>query len=120
MLHATRDLRETLGHVKQLLAPKGLLVLLELTNTPRWVVLVFGLLRGWWKFTDTALRGADPWITQEKWKAVLREVGFTDVACVADTSVGEEALHSVVLAQGPVILSQGLDMEKDAPAAAPA
>ena len=103
VLHATRDLRETLGNVKQLLASGGLLVLLELTNTPRWVVMVFGLLKGWWRFTDTDLRPTDPWITQKKWKELLQETGFSDVACVAETSVGEDALHSVVMAQGPAV-----------------
>jgi acyl transferase domain-containing protein/acyl carrier protein/protein-L-isoaspartate O-methyltransferase len=116
VLHATRDLRDTLGHVKQLLASNGLLILLELTNTPRWVVFVFGLLKGWWRFTDVELRGADPWIPQRKWKALLEEVGFTDVASVADTDIPENALHSVILAQGPVIAQEPTPAE--APAAA--
>ena len=60
VVHATRDLRESLGHVKNLLRSKGLLVLLEFTNTPRWIVLVFGLLKGWWRFTDIDLRGLNP------------------------------------------------------------
>ena len=117
VLHATRDLRETLGNVKQLLASNGLLVLLELTNTPRWVVMVFGLLKGWWRFSDTDLRPTDPWIPQKKWKNLLQEVGFPDVACVAETSIGEEALHSVVLAQGPVVREE---RPPEAVAAAPA
>jgi acyl transferase domain-containing protein/NADPH:quinone reductase-like Zn-dependent oxidoreductase/acyl carrier protein/ubiquinone/menaquinone biosynthesis C-methylase UbiE len=115
VLHATKDLSETLAHVKQLLASKGLLVLLELTNTPRWVVLVFGLLKGWWRFTDTRLRPSDPWITQKKWKEVLEDCGFADVACVADTHIGEKALHSVVIAQGPVLQEE----QTPAPVAAP-
>jgi len=103
VLHATRDLHETLGNIKRLLASNGLLVLLELTNTPRWVVFVFGLLKGWWRFTDVNIRGADPWIPQSAWKALLRDVGFSDVACVSDTSDGEKALHSVILARGPLV-----------------
>ena len=43
VLHATQDLRETLQHVKQLLAPGGLLVLLEGTGPQRWVDITFGL-----------------------------------------------------------------------------
>jgi acyl transferase domain-containing protein/NADPH:quinone reductase-like Zn-dependent oxidoreductase/SAM-dependent methyltransferase/acyl carrier protein len=103
VLHATRDLRDSLKHVKQLLASNGLLVFLELTNPPRWIVLVFGLLKGWWRFTDLDLRPKDPCISQQAWREVLREVGFTDVACIADTIVGEKAEHSVIVAQGPVI-----------------
>src|SRR6185503_17311943 len=37
VLHATRDLRRTLGHVRGLLAADGLLVLLEGTTPYRWV-----------------------------------------------------------------------------------
>jgi len=103
VLHTIRDLRESLGYLKKLLRSKGLLVLLELTNTPRPALLVFGLLKGWWRFTDKGVRGLDPWITQKKWKALLEDVGFPDVACVADTSIGENALHSVILAQGPAL-----------------
>jgi len=118
VLHATRDLRETLGNVKQLLASKGLLVLLELTNTPRWVVLVFGLLKGWWRFTDTGLRPSDPWITQEKWKDLLHDVGFLDVACVADTRIGAKALHSIVMAQGPEVPEGSVPARPASPAPA--
>ena len=39
VLHATRDLRETFRHVRRLLAPQGLLVLLEILERQRWVDL---------------------------------------------------------------------------------
>jgi len=47
VLHATRDLRRTLHHVQELLAPGGLMVLLENTRAQRWVDLTFGLTEGW-------------------------------------------------------------------------
>lgn len=115
VLHATRDLRETLNNVKQLLASEGLLVLLELTNTPRWVVFVFGLLKGWWLFTDTELRGKDPWISQKAWENLLKEVGFTEVGSVADTRIAEEALHSVIIARGPDLKHEAKSAEVEAP-----
>ena len=43
VLHATRDLRQTLAHVGQLLEVHGLLMLLEGTARQRWVDLTFGL-----------------------------------------------------------------------------
>src|SRR5262249_25468803 len=46
VLHATADLRETLGHLKRLLAPSGLLVLVEGTQRQHWADLTFGLLDG--------------------------------------------------------------------------
>jgi len=102
-VHVTRALRESVGYIKKLLRSKGLLVLLEVNNAPRWILLVFGLLKGWWRFTDMDLRSSDPWITADKWKALLEEVGFPDVAYVTDRSDNKKALHSIILAQGPTV-----------------
>jgi acyl transferase domain-containing protein/ubiquinone/menaquinone biosynthesis C-methylase UbiE/acyl carrier protein len=103
VLHATRDLHATLSNVGALLASEGLLLLLEGTRTPRSATLMFGLLEGWWRFEDAELRGSDPWISQRAWRQVLEDVGFTDVAWVTDTEPVERAVHSVLLARGPVV-----------------
>src|SRR5262249_30220691 len=55
VVHATADLRRTLDHVKWLLAPRGLLLMLEGLAPERWVDLTFGLTEGWWRFTDAPL-----------------------------------------------------------------
>jgi acyl transferase domain-containing protein/NADPH:quinone reductase-like Zn-dependent oxidoreductase/SAM-dependent methyltransferase/acyl carrier protein len=111
VLHATRDLRDSLTHIKQLLASDGMLVLLELTQPPRWLVLVFGLLKGWWRFADSDLRPKEPCISQRAWRNLLAEAGFTDVACLADTPVGEKAEHSVIMARGPKVELDGASPE---------
>jgi acyl transferase domain-containing protein len=98
VLHATTDLRVTLSHVLQLLAPGGLLLLLEGTERQRWVDLTFGLLEGWWKFTDHDVRSSYPLLTQQAWRTLLTEVGFVDV----DTSPREPARQAVVLARAPM------------------
>jgi len=46
VIHATADVRQTLRHVQQLLAPQGLLLLLEMTKPERLVDLTFGLTEG--------------------------------------------------------------------------
>jgi hypothetical protein len=79
VLHATTDLKRTLEHVKTLLAPQGLLVLLEATEAQRWVDLVFGLTEGWWKFKDTALRPGHPLLSEPQWLELLSAAGFTGV-----------------------------------------
>jgi acyl transferase domain-containing protein/NADPH:quinone reductase-like Zn-dependent oxidoreductase/SAM-dependent methyltransferase/acyl carrier protein len=101
VLHATPDLRETIGNVKQLLAPGGLLVLLEGSRTPLWILLVFGMLKGWWAFTDLDVRQTGPWVSQKTWLKLLGEAGFRDPDFVADTDDPAEALHSVILARAP-------------------
>jgi acyl transferase domain-containing protein/acyl carrier protein/ubiquinone/menaquinone biosynthesis C-methylase UbiE len=115
VLHATRDLRRTLGNVKALLASEGLLLLLEGTRTPRSATLMFGLLAGWWLFEDVDLRGSDPWISQTAWQRVLREAGFTDVAWATDTVPVDRAVHSVLLARGPVVAQAPQDGKSAAP-----
>ena len=48
VLHATRNMRQTLTHVRKLLKPGGKLLLSEMTNAPLVVSTVFGTLPGWW------------------------------------------------------------------------
>jgi NADPH:quinone reductase-like Zn-dependent oxidoreductase/SAM-dependent methyltransferase/NAD(P)-dependent dehydrogenase (short-subunit alcohol dehydrogenase family)/acyl carrier protein len=78
-LHATADLRRTLDNVRQLLAPGGLLILLEAVKPTRWIDLVFGLTEGWWRFTDRDLRPAYPLLPLDRWRTLLEETGFTNI-----------------------------------------
>ncbi|MEH2033235.1 MAG: beta-ketoacyl synthase N-terminal-like domain-containing protein, partial [Nostoc sp.] len=82
VLHATTSLRQTLEHIRQLLAPGGQLVLLEGTRRQRWVDLIFGLLEGWWKFQDFDIRPDYPLISAEQWQQLLAESGFSQVAVI--------------------------------------
>ncbi len=102
VLHATQDLRRTLRHVKRLLAPEGLLVLLEGTQPTRFGDLTVGLTEGWWKFTDTDLRPAYALIPPRRWLDLLAQEGFTDTVAFPEadgrTTLGQQA---VILARGP-------------------
>ena len=108
VLHATRDLDETFAHVQQLLAPGGLLAMLEIFARQRWIDLTFGLTDGWWRFTDRARRADYPLLDRDAWVAFLEEQGFTDV--VAAPSTRERSLFSmqaILLARGPIGTGQG-------------
>jgi len=100
-IHASRDLRRTLGHVRSLLAPQGLLALLELDRVPRWPDLVFGLTEGWWHFTDTDLRPAYPLLARERWLTLFAECGFDGARAVSDQGEEASARQSVYLARAP-------------------
>jgi NADPH:quinone reductase-like Zn-dependent oxidoreductase/SAM-dependent methyltransferase len=76
VVHATADLRRTLEHCRRLLAPGGLLILVEMTVPQRWVDLTFGLTDGWWKFADVAVRPDYPLLSGDRWTALLAESGF--------------------------------------------
>jgi acyl transferase domain-containing protein/NADPH:quinone reductase-like Zn-dependent oxidoreductase/SAM-dependent methyltransferase/acyl carrier protein len=101
VLHATSDLRRTLRHVKQLLAPGGLLVALELDTPPRWVDLVFALTKGWWSFSDRDLRTDSPLLGGERWVEVLGEEGFVDPAVIAESDGARKPIQCVLLGRGP-------------------
>lgn len=83
VLHATQDLRQSLKHARQLLAPGGMLVLLEGTQPQGWLDLIFGITEGWWRFTDRDLRPAYPLIGAEQWQQLLPTCGFTDPIVIA-------------------------------------
>jgi acyl transferase domain-containing protein/acyl-CoA synthetase (AMP-forming)/AMP-acid ligase II/SAM-dependent methyltransferase/acyl carrier protein len=78
VLHATPDLRQSLRTVRRLLAPSGVLVLLEGTGPRRLLDLIFGLTEGWWKFADLELRPQYPLLPPSAWGRLLTAEGFAD------------------------------------------
>jgi acyl transferase domain-containing protein/NADPH:quinone reductase-like Zn-dependent oxidoreductase/acyl carrier protein len=91
VLHATRNMRQTLSHVEKLLTPGGCLVAVEGVRRQRWVDLIFGLTEGWWLFEDLDLRPSYPLLSRETWRDLLDETGFDDVDVVP--AVGETDLY---------------------------
>ena len=104
VLHATADLKQSLRHVRSLLASGGLMLLLEGVAPERWVDLSFGLTDGWWRFVDTGLRPRYPLISRDAWHAVLGELGCTDVATVPDDGHGKRGVgqQALIVARAPV------------------
>jgi acyl carrier protein len=78
VLHATRNMRTTLAHVRSLLKPGGLLVLNELSDNALYAHVTFGLLDGWWTYDDPELRlEGSPGLSAENWRNLLEETGFS-------------------------------------------
>ncbi len=103
VLHATADLRQTLKNVQQLLAPEGLLVLLEAIGQQRTLDLTFGLTEGWWRFADRDLRPSYPLLSPSNWVNVLQELGFTQTVAFPETEDTQALLsqQAVILARNP-------------------
>lgn len=97
VLHATRDLAETVRHAVSLLAPGGVLLLLEGVQPRAWVDLTFGLTTGWWRFQDRALRPDHPLIDAGQWCALLADLGLPEAASV--THPGSEM--GIIIAKRP-------------------
>jgi len=77
VIHATRSIRESIEHLRQLTAPGGMLLLVEGTRPVPFLDLTFGLTAGWWRFEDRDLRPDYPLLPFEKWREVLG-----DAVCV--------------------------------------
>lgn len=102
VLHATRDLAQTMHNVRKLLKPGGYLLLLEITeNEQMRFGLLFGGLPGWWLGHDDG-RALSPCIGLDEWDKLLRQTGFSGI----DTVVPHEEKLPVPLS---VIVSQAVD-----------
>src|SRR5262249_28090511 len=99
VLHVTRDIEESVRHIRRLLAPGGWLVLLELVQSRAWLDATFGLLEGWWRFDDR-LRSNHALMDIEGWDRVLDDEGFI-VERLATHGSADQALF---LAQAPLQL----------------
>ncbi|MHB1132627.1 MAG: type I polyketide synthase [Chloroflexota bacterium] len=114
VLHATADLGQSLRHLRQLLAPGGLLVLLEGTGPQRWVDITFGLTEGWWRFRDLDRRPSYPLLSPVQWQTLLAETGFTEPLAVPghegdDSPVGQ----AVIVARAADLHATALAEEQD-------
>ena len=101
VLHATRDLGESLAHCRRLLAPSGLLVAVEETARKEWLDLTFGLLPGWWRFRD-AYRSDHALVPAPVWRQALTDAGFGGASLVEVPSG-----PLLILAQGPSEVGAG-------------
>ncbi|HTQ06405.1 MAG TPA: SDR family NAD(P)-dependent oxidoreductase [Polyangiaceae bacterium] len=101
VIHATSRLGVTLERVRALLAPGGVLAMLEVTAPQRWFDLTVGFTEGWWAFADTDLRTDYATLTRARWFEVLRTAGFDAVGALpADgAAVGTLSLQSLFLAR---------------------
>ncbi len=87
VIHATPDLGVTMANVRGLLAPNGLVVLLEGTAPQRFGDLTVGLTDGWWAFTDTQRRSY-ALMPREEWIRLFNESGLEDVVAIPGDNAG--------------------------------
>ncbi|WP_246059698.1 SDR family NAD(P)-dependent oxidoreductase [Paenibacillus lautus] len=80
VLHATRNIRQTLRNTKSVLKKNGLILINELSDNRLFTHLTFGLLEGWWLYEDAPLRiPGSPGLYPETWKDVLESEGYEAV-----------------------------------------
>ncbi|KAI1452413.1 ketoacyl-synt-domain-containing protein [Annulohypoxylon moriforme] len=93
-IHATKNLVNSTTNIRKMLGPDGVLCLVELTRNLFWFDLVFGLLEGWWLFSDGRKHAL---ASEGLWKRDLNAAGFNWVDW-SDTSSSESDILRVITA----------------------
>jgi len=107
VLHLTRDMHETLHHIHTLLTFEGLFFLVEPTNAHNpLMLLVFGLLKDYWTFQDSALRPLQPLLSKEQWLRELSKAGFVNTTVLSHPQGADHQNTAVLLAQSPCFEQQ--------------
>ncbi|MCK5524147.1 MAG: acyltransferase domain-containing protein [Thiomargarita sp.] len=86
VVHATPHIEATLFNLDLLLAPHGLLGLIETIHSYPWVDMAWGLTDGWWYFEDYPLRTQSPLISLEKWENILKGMKYCAVKSFPETA----------------------------------
>ncbi|MBX3711493.1 MAG: SDR family NAD(P)-dependent oxidoreductase [Lysobacter sp.] len=77
VIHATRNIRNTIRNAKALLRRDGLLLMNEVSDHSISGHVTFGLLDGWWLNEDEEVRiPGSPGLYPERWQEVLSTEGF--------------------------------------------
>ena len=85
VVHATTEIEQTLTRLRDVLKPGGRLILTETIARLDYMTATFGLLEGWWRFNDEAIRLSGlPMLSASSWTALLNATGF-DIATSAPT-----------------------------------
>lgn len=104
VLHATPDIQASLKAVHDLLAPGGVLLLLEAVQPQALVDLTFGLTRDWWAFEDSSLRADHPLLPLPSWRNAISQTGFGSVTSLPESDALARQLESaVILARKPSV-----------------
>lgn len=112
VLHATQDLGVTMRHVHQLLAPGGLLLLLEGTTPQPWLDITFGLTEGWWRYSDAALRPDYPLLDTARWAELLVRCGFETMEVISPDRAADQLMlrQSVLMSRKPLAAASPADL----------
>ena len=98
VLHATADLKQTLYHINQLMTEEGILMFLEVTSRRLFLDLVFGLLPGWWRYTDTDIRSTHGLLLRQEWEDLLNKQDFRNVISFVNTHEDDSYLQTLLMA----------------------
>jgi acyl transferase domain-containing protein/acyl carrier protein/UDP-glucose 4-epimerase/SAM-dependent methyltransferase len=101
VLHATARIFDTISHIKSLLKINGWLIMNEATGILDFSTMTFGLLEGWWMFSDEEIRlKGSPLLSGHTWQTVLGLEGFRNIRFLGKSNIyGSKLFQSVILAE---------------------
>ncbi|MEW6733887.1 MAG: beta-ketoacyl synthase N-terminal-like domain-containing protein [Acidobacteriota bacterium] len=106
VLHATRDLSETLTNVRSLLKAGGLLLLYEATSYKTVYDISIALIEGWDRHNDE-FRYEIPLLSAQAWQNLLLSNGFEKVLILPELATATEILgYHILIAQLPSSLQE--------------
>ncbi|ALG08377.1 SDR family NAD(P)-dependent oxidoreductase [Kibdelosporangium phytohabitans] len=102
VLHATDDLDDVLARLRRMLNPGGRLVLTEVTAVQPFHTVTFGLLDGWWRYSDPDRRlPGSPLLDVHLWRQCLAHAGFSEVQVLGHPATPGVLPQRVVVAEVP-------------------
>ena len=110
VLHDAQRLVPSLRHLRSMLAPDGILLIVEQTAMHPWFDLTMGLQQGFDGFVDTDLRTTNPLLDRAQWATVLADAGFAE-SDVLTRSGGAAAVGFDVLVARAPSEHRGFDQE---------
>ena len=117
VLHATKNMRNTMRNVKALLRKNGLIFLNEFCLNNLFSHMTFGMLEGWWYYDDEHLRiPGSPGLSEASWTQVLEAEGFRSVSFVVDNAQSFE--QQIIIAESDGLIRQAQPSAKPDAAAA--
>ena len=121
-IHATKNITKSATNILPIIRDDGALCVVEFTRNLYWFDLVFGLLEGWWLFSD----GRQHALADERfWKSSFLTAGFKNVSwtdgdsdeaktlrLICGFKVGSEEDLSSTLRRGVITKRAGIPMEE--------
>jgi acyl transferase domain-containing protein/NAD(P)-dependent dehydrogenase (short-subunit alcohol dehydrogenase family)/SAM-dependent methyltransferase/acyl carrier protein len=84
VLHATRDLAQTLNRLRSTLRRNGTMLISECTGRQRFGDLTVGMTEGWWRFSDAPRRQSYALMHRQQWLDLFSELGLRGAALEED------------------------------------
>ncbi len=98
VLHDAPHVVRALGHARRLLAPGGLMLVLESTRNSRLQSATVGFIEGFSAYDDARLATNLPLLPTTVWERALTDAGFTAVASLPGRQTAESVLDMHVIA----------------------